>query len=45
VQKRVEALLVAPNSLFTDRRVQITTLAARHVVRCIPCASLPTSVD
>jgi putative ABC transport system substrate-binding protein len=32
VQKRVEALLVAPNSLFTDRRVQITTLAARHVV-------------
>jgi putative ABC transport system substrate-binding protein len=35
LQKRVEALLLTPNSLFTDRRVQITTLAARHVVPAI----------
>jgi putative tryptophan/tyrosine transport system substrate-binding protein len=32
VQKRADALLVSPEPLFRDRRVQILTLAARHVV-------------
>jgi putative ABC transport system substrate-binding protein len=31
-QKRVDALLVAPQVLFADRRVQLVTLAARHAV-------------
>jgi putative tryptophan/tyrosine transport system substrate-binding protein len=31
-QNRVEALLVATNTLFSDRRVQIATLAARYAV-------------
>jgi putative tryptophan/tyrosine transport system substrate-binding protein len=32
IQKRADALLVAPDTLFTTRRVQLVTLAARHVV-------------
>jgi len=32
VQKRAEALLVTPSILFTSRRVQIATLAARHAL-------------
>jgi putative tryptophan/tyrosine transport system substrate-binding protein len=32
VQKRSDALWVAPNTLFINRRVQIVTLAARHAV-------------
>jgi putative ABC transport system substrate-binding protein len=31
-QKRADALLVAPQALFTARRVQLITLAARHAV-------------
>jgi putative ABC transport system substrate-binding protein len=29
-QKRADGLLVAPNSMFNNRRVQLATLAARH---------------
>jgi putative tryptophan/tyrosine transport system substrate-binding protein len=32
VQKRTDALLVAPQVLFSTRRVQLITLAARHAV-------------
>ena len=32
VQKRAEALLVRPQTLFNDRRAQILALAARHAV-------------
>ena len=32
VQKRTEALLITPDSLFVSRRVQLLTLAARHAV-------------
>jgi putative ABC transport system substrate-binding protein len=32
VRKRIDALLVGPQVLFRDRRAQILTLAARHVV-------------
>jgi putative tryptophan/tyrosine transport system substrate-binding protein len=32
VQKRADALLVAPQILFSTRRVQLVTLAARHAV-------------
>jgi putative ABC transport system substrate-binding protein len=32
VQKRADALLVSPQTLFTDRRAQILALAARHAV-------------
>jgi putative ABC transport system substrate-binding protein len=32
VQKRADALLVSPNALFRNRRVQLTTLATRHAV-------------
>jgi putative ABC transport system substrate-binding protein len=35
VGKRAEALLVAPDPLFTSRRVQLATLAARHLVPAI----------
>jgi putative ABC transport system substrate-binding protein len=31
-QKRADALLVAPQVLFSTRRVQVVTLAARHAV-------------
>jgi putative ABC transport system substrate-binding protein len=31
-QKRTDALLVAPQILFSTRRVQLITLAARHAV-------------
>jgi putative ABC transport system substrate-binding protein len=31
-QKRTDALIVAPNPMFNDRRVQIATLAARHTI-------------
>ena len=31
-QKRADALLVAPDTLFTNRRIQFATLAARYVV-------------
>jgi putative ABC transport system substrate-binding protein len=31
-QKRADALLVAPQILFSTRRVQLVTLAARHAV-------------
>ena len=32
VQKRADALLVSPDALFRNRRVQLTTLATRHIV-------------
>jgi putative ABC transport system substrate-binding protein len=32
VQKRAEALLVSPGPLFSNRRVQLATLASRHAV-------------
>ena len=35
VQKRADALLVSPDVLFTDRRVQLATLAVRHAVPTI----------
>jgi putative tryptophan/tyrosine transport system substrate-binding protein len=35
VQKRVGALLIAPQALFANRLVQIATLAARHAVPVI----------
>jgi putative ABC transport system substrate-binding protein len=35
LQKQAKALLVFPWSLFTSRRVQIVTLAARHVLPAI----------
>jgi putative tryptophan/tyrosine transport system substrate-binding protein len=35
VQKRVEALLVAPDPLFINRRVQLQSLAMRHAVPAI----------
>jgi putative ABC transport system substrate-binding protein len=35
IQKRADALLVAPDSLFTTRRAQLLTLAARHAVPTI----------
>jgi putative ABC transport system substrate-binding protein len=35
VQKRVGALLIAPQALFANRMVQIATLAARHAVPAI----------
>jgi putative ABC transport system substrate-binding protein len=35
VQKRVGALLIAPQALFANRVVQIATLAARHAVPAI----------
>jgi putative ABC transport system substrate-binding protein len=35
VQTRVEALLVAPDTLFVNRRVQLTTLATRHAIPAI----------
>jgi putative ABC transport system substrate-binding protein len=35
VQKRADALLVSPDALFLNRRVQIVTLAARHAVPAI----------
>jgi putative tryptophan/tyrosine transport system substrate-binding protein len=35
VQKRVEALLVAPDPLFINRRVQLQSLAMRHTVPAI----------
>jgi putative ABC transport system substrate-binding protein len=34
-QKRVDALLTAPDALFNDRRVQLAILAARHGVATI----------
>jgi putative ABC transport system substrate-binding protein len=35
VQKRMDAVLVGPDPLFNDRRVQIVSLAARHAVPTI----------
>ena len=35
VQKRADALLVTPELLFRDRRIQLLTLAARHAVPVI----------
>jgi putative ABC transport system substrate-binding protein len=35
VQKRADALLVSPDGMFVNRRVQIVTLAARHAVPAI----------
>jgi ABC-type uncharacterized transport system substrate-binding protein len=35
VQRRADALLVHPDNLFINRRVQLTTLAARHAVPTI----------
>jgi putative ABC transport system substrate-binding protein len=35
VQKRVDALLVSPDNLFPNRRVQFATQAARHAVPAI----------
>ena len=32
LQKRTDALLVSPNSLFSNRRVQLATLAVKHSV-------------
>jgi putative tryptophan/tyrosine transport system substrate-binding protein len=34
-QKRADALLVVPDTLFVNRRVQLATLAARHAVPAI----------
>jgi putative tryptophan/tyrosine transport system substrate-binding protein len=34
-KKQVDAFLVSPQSLFRDRRIQIVTLAARHVLPAI----------
>ena len=35
VQRRADALMVAPGALFSNRRVQLATLAARHAVPAI----------
>jgi putative tryptophan/tyrosine transport system substrate-binding protein len=35
VQKRIEALVLTPGSLFNNNRVQLSTLAARHVLPAI----------
>jgi ABC-type uncharacterized transport system substrate-binding protein len=35
VQKRADALLITPDSVFVSRRVQLLTLAARHAVPTI----------
>jgi putative ABC transport system substrate-binding protein len=35
VQKQAEALLVSPDSLFANRRVQLVSLAARHAMPAI----------
>jgi len=35
VQKRIDALLVAPEGLFVNRRAQLLTLAARHALPTI----------
>src|SRR5262249_57174538 len=35
VQKRAEALLIGPDVFFTNRRVQLATLAVRHGVPAI----------
>jgi putative ABC transport system substrate-binding protein len=35
VEKRVDALMVSTNPLFIERRVQLATLAARHVIPAI----------
>jgi putative ABC transport system substrate-binding protein len=35
VQKRIEALLVSPDVLFSNRRVQLVTLATRHLLPTI----------
>ena len=35
VQRRADALLVHPDNLFINRRIQLTTLAARHAVPAI----------
>jgi putative ABC transport system substrate-binding protein len=35
VQKRVDALVVAPEPLFRDCRIQLLTLASRHAVPTI----------
>jgi hypothetical protein len=35
VQKRIDALLVMPDALFEDRRVQLAALTARHAVPAI----------
>jgi hypothetical protein len=38
VQKRIEALVLTPGALFNNNRVQLATLAARHVLPTI-CSS------
>ena len=35
IEKRATALLISPDNLFSNRRVQITTLSARHAVPTI----------
>jgi putative ABC transport system substrate-binding protein len=35
IQNRANALLVSPDNLFSNRRVQITTLSARHAIPAI----------
>jgi putative ABC transport system substrate-binding protein len=35
IEKRANALLVSPDNLFSNRRIQITTLSARHAVPTI----------
>jgi ABC-type uncharacterized transport system substrate-binding protein len=35
VQKRAEALLIGPDLFFTNRRVQLATLAVRHAIPSI----------
>jgi putative ABC transport system substrate-binding protein len=35
LQNRADALLVSPDNLFSNRRVQITTLSARHAIPTI----------
>src|SRR5262249_12151678 len=34
-QKRIEALLVSPANLFSDRRTQLTTFSARYMIPTI----------
>jgi len=44
VQKPGGALLVGPDAVFTSRRAQIVTLAARHAVPANPCLHAAPSV-
>ena len=43
-ERRIDALLLMINSLFTSRRVQIVTLAARHGVPVIYSSRVPVEI-